>query len=141
MKAIRRGKLIPAGYILIGKTVTYKARQGGRRSFAELPESGRQAPEVFATTGHAGFASRQNYLNHCQAWVGEFQDPRWGRCRLRRLPIDEPSRQDGAPGAPIRAGPSIKLTGGRLGRSEPQPLPYLLTDEPMHPTERELVHA
>jgi hypothetical protein len=73
VKAIRRGKPIPAGYVLPGLKVTIergKVAAGASLHFL-CPDNKRL--KSFATDGQAGFASRQSYVNHRSAWVESFR--------------------------------------------------------------------
>ena len=73
VKAIRRGKPIPAGYVLPGLKVTIKRGKvaAGASLHYLCPDNKRL--KSFATVGQAGFASRQTYLNHRSAWVESFR--------------------------------------------------------------------
>jgi hypothetical protein len=72
VKAIRRGKAIPAGYVLIGQKVTIKRGKipAGASLFFKCP--GNKRLKSFATTGKAGFSAYQNYVNHRQTYIGSF---------------------------------------------------------------------
>jgi hypothetical protein len=69
VRAIRQGKAIPSGYVLIGFTV--KVDRGAKMAGAALrfacPDGKRL--RTFGTTGHAGFASDGRYVGHKVAWV------------------------------------------------------------------------
>jgi hypothetical protein len=69
VKAIRRGKPIPAGYVLPGFTI--KVDRGAKMAGAALrfacPDGKRL--RTFASTGHAGFSSDGQYVGHKAAWV------------------------------------------------------------------------
>jgi hypothetical protein len=72
VKAIRRGKAIPRGYVLIGRQVTIKRGKhaAGAMLFFKCPDGKRL--KSFATTGRAGFSAHQNYVNRRQTYVGSF---------------------------------------------------------------------
>lgn len=68
-KAIRRGKVIPAGYELIGRKVTY---QRGRQTAGAALRFNCPSPKkirTFGITGNAGFSSTTNYVGHAQTYV------------------------------------------------------------------------
>jgi hypothetical protein len=69
VKVIRRGKAIPAGYVLLGQKVTIKRGKlaAGASLFFKCPAGKRL--KSFATTGDAGFSARQTYVNHRQTYV------------------------------------------------------------------------
>jgi hypothetical protein len=73
VKAIRRGKAIPAGYVLPGLKVTIKRGKvaAGASLHFKCPDAKRL--KSFATDGQAGFTSRQTYVNHHEAWVESFR--------------------------------------------------------------------
>jgi hypothetical protein len=72
VKAIRRGKPIPTGYVLTGQTVTIKRGNlpAGATLLFKCP--GDKRLKTFATTGQAGFVARQNYANHRQTCLESF---------------------------------------------------------------------
>lgn len=72
VKAIRRGKPIPASYVLIGQQVTIKRGKlpAGAALFFKCPDGKRL--KSFATTGKAGFSANQAYVDHRQTYVSSF---------------------------------------------------------------------
>ncbi|MEA2154012.1 MAG: hypothetical protein QOE11_152 [Solirubrobacteraceae bacterium] len=74
VKAIRRGKVIPSGYVLPGQKVTIKRGKlaAGASLFFKCP--GGKRLKSFATTGAAGFGARQPYVNHRQAFIESFRN-------------------------------------------------------------------
>jgi hypothetical protein len=72
VKAIRRGKAIPAGYVLIGRQITIKRGEvaAGASLFFRCPDGKRL--KSFATTGRAGFSSHGSYVGHRQTYVDSF---------------------------------------------------------------------
>ena len=74
VRAIRRGKAIPAGYVLPGQKVTIKRGQlaAGASLFFKCP--GTKRLKSFATTGTAGFSARQTYVNHRQTYLDSFRN-------------------------------------------------------------------
>lgn len=69
VKAIRRGKPIPAGYVLVGYRV--QVHRGTKMAGAALRF---QCPDhkrlrSFGITGHAGFAADRDYVGHNVTWV------------------------------------------------------------------------
>lgn len=73
VKAIRRGKAIPSGYVLIGRTVTIKRGElaAGATLFFRCP--GTKRLKTFGVTGDAGFGAIQDYVNHRQTYVTSFR--------------------------------------------------------------------
>ena len=75
VKAIRRGKPIPAGYVLVGQQVDVS--RGAKTSGAALrftcPDAKRL--KTFGVTGHAGFFAPQNYGDHRTANIMSFPPP------------------------------------------------------------------
>ena len=75
VKAIRRGKPIPAGYVLVGQKVD--VQRGVKTAGAALkftcPEGKRL--KTFGVTGHAGFLAAQNYEDHKTANIMSFPPP------------------------------------------------------------------
>ena len=69
VRAIRRGKPIPSGYVLTGFKI--KVDRGAKMAGAALrfacPDGKRL--RTFGVTGHAGFASDGHYVDHKVAWV------------------------------------------------------------------------
>jgi len=72
VKAIRRGKPIPSGYVLIGQKVTVKRGKipAGANLFVKCPDGKRL--KTFGTTGRAGFIAYRNYVNHRQTYVASY---------------------------------------------------------------------
>jgi hypothetical protein len=70
VQAIRRGKPIPAGYVLVGRRVAIKRGKhaAGAMLFFRCPD--RRRLKSFATRGQAGFLSINDYVNHRQTYVG-----------------------------------------------------------------------
>jgi hypothetical protein len=73
VKVIRRGKPIPAGYVLPGLKVTIKRGKVAAGASLHFLCPDHKRLKSFATDGQAGFASRQSYVNHRQAWVESFR--------------------------------------------------------------------
>ncbi len=72
VKAIRRGKPIPAGYVLPGQKVTYeRGRYAAGATLHFVCPSGKRL-QSFATTGDAGFGAPQSYVHHVSALVESF---------------------------------------------------------------------
>ena len=69
VKAIRRGKPIPAGYRLIGQkvTTTRGASNAGASVFFRCP--GEKRLKTFGGSGPIGFGIERNYVDHRQTWV------------------------------------------------------------------------
>jgi hypothetical protein len=73
VKAIRRGKPIPAGYVLIGQTVTIKVGKVPAGASLDFTCPDRQRLQTFGTTGRAGFtATDRNYPNHRRTVVDSY---------------------------------------------------------------------
>jgi hypothetical protein len=72
VKAIRRGKPIPRGYVMIGQKVTIKRGKipAGATLFFKCPDGKRL--KTFGTTGRAGFTAYRNYVNHRQTYVASY---------------------------------------------------------------------
>ncbi|MGI9097167.1 MAG: hypothetical protein ACR2H2_01510 [Solirubrobacteraceae bacterium] len=72
VRAIRRGKPIPSGYVLIGQKVTIKRGTipAGATLFFKCPDGKRL--KTFGTTGRAGFTAYRNYVNHRQTYVSSY---------------------------------------------------------------------
>jgi hypothetical protein len=72
VKAIRRGKPIPAGYVLIGQTVTIKRGKipAGASLFFKCPDGKRL--KTFGTIGRAGFRADRDYVNRRQTYISSF---------------------------------------------------------------------
>ncbi|MDQ3630090.1 MAG: hypothetical protein M3417_02180 [Actinomycetota bacterium] len=62
VKAIRRGKAIPAGYVLPGRTVTVKAGTGAAGAAIRFTCPAGKALRTFATTGTVGLAIDRKYV-------------------------------------------------------------------------------
>lgn len=72
VRVIRRGKPIPAHYVLVGRKVTIKRGKipAGATLFFKCPDGKRL--KTFATTGRAGFTAYRNYVNHRQTYVSSY---------------------------------------------------------------------
>lgn len=76
VKAIRRGKPIPAGYQLIGQQVdiTRGAKTAGAALLFRCPQG--KTLRTFGTIGNAGFgAANRNYPGHRQTTILSFAPP------------------------------------------------------------------
>jgi hypothetical protein len=75
VKAIRRGKPIPAGYVLVGQQVDVSlgAKTAGAALKFTCPDAKRL--KTFGVTGHAGFFAPQNYGDHRTATIMSFPPP------------------------------------------------------------------
>ena len=69
VKAIRRGKPIPAGYRLVGQkvTTTRGAKNAGASLFFVCP--GGKRLKTFGDSGGIGFGIDRAYVDHRQTWV------------------------------------------------------------------------
>lgn len=70
VKAIRRGKAIPSGYVLVGQKVTNTrgVPSAGAALYFRCPDGKRL--KTFGTTGTRGLASADRpYVNHKSTWV------------------------------------------------------------------------
>jgi hypothetical protein len=69
VKAIRRGKAIPAGYVLVGYRI--QIHRGTKMAGAALrfacPDGKRL--RSFGLIGHAGFAAERDYVGHKVTWI------------------------------------------------------------------------
>jgi len=77
VKAVRRGKPIPAGYVLVGQTVDIQrgAQSAGAALTFRCP--GAKRLRTFGVIGNAGFtAADRNYPGHRQTAVLSFAPPR-----------------------------------------------------------------
>lgn len=77
VKAIRRGKPIPAGYVLVGQTVDIQrgAKSAGAALTFRCP--GAKTLRTFGVVGNAGFSAvDRNYPGHRQTAVMSFAPPR-----------------------------------------------------------------
>jgi hypothetical protein len=74
VKAIRRGKPIPAGYVLIGQRITIKrgAVPAGATLFFKCPDGKRL--KTFDTSGTAGGTAYYEYRNHRQTYISSFSN-------------------------------------------------------------------
>jgi hypothetical protein len=72
VKAIRRGKPIPAGYVLIGQKVTIKRGKipAGATLFFKCP--GTKRLKTFGTIGRAGFLANRDYVDHRQTYISSY---------------------------------------------------------------------
>jgi hypothetical protein len=75
VKAIRRGKPIPAGYVLVGQQVD--VQRGAKTAGAALRFTcpGGKRLKTFGVTGQAGFFAPQNYGDHKTTNVMSFPPP------------------------------------------------------------------
>ena len=77
VKAVRRGKPIPAGYVLLGQTVDIQrgAKNAGAALTFRCPDA--KTLRTFGVVGNAGFtAADRNYPGHRQTTVFSFAPPR-----------------------------------------------------------------
>ena len=77
VKAVRRGKPIPAGYVLVGQTVDIQrgAKSAGAALTFRCP--GAKTLRTFGVVGNAGFSAvDRNYPGHRQTAVMSFPPPR-----------------------------------------------------------------
>ena len=77
VKAVRRGRPIPAGYVLVGQTVDIQrgAKSAGAALTFRCP--GSKTLRTFGVVGNAGFtAVDRNYPGHRQTAVMSFPPPR-----------------------------------------------------------------
>ena len=77
VKAVRRGKPIPAGYVLVGQTVDIQrgAKSAGAALTFRCP--GAKTLRTFGVVGNAGFSAvDRNYPGHRQTAVMSFAPPR-----------------------------------------------------------------
>lgn len=73
VKVIRRGKPIPAGYVVIGQTVTIKVGKTPAGASLTFTCPDRKRLQTFGTTGRAGFtATDRNYPNHRRTVVDSY---------------------------------------------------------------------
>jgi hypothetical protein len=72
VKAIRRGKPIPAGYVLIGQKVSVKRGKlpAGASLFFKCPDGKRL--KTFGTIGYGGFRADRDYVDHRQTYISSF---------------------------------------------------------------------
>jgi hypothetical protein len=77
VKTVRRGKPIPAGYVLVGQTVDIQrgAKSAGAALTFRCP--GTKTLRTFGVVGNAGFSAvDRNYPGHRQTAVMSFAPPR-----------------------------------------------------------------
>jgi len=77
VKAVRKGKAIPAGYVLLGQTVTVQrgARNAGAALTFRCPRG--KTLRTFGIVGNAGFAAAdRNYAGHRQTSILSFAPPK-----------------------------------------------------------------
>ena len=77
VKAVRRGKPIPVGYVLVGQTVDIQrgAKSAGAALTFRCP--GAKTLRTFGVVGNAGFSAvDRNYPGHRQTAVMSFAPPR-----------------------------------------------------------------
>ncbi len=77
VKAVRRGKPIPVGYVLVGQTVDIQrgAKSAGAALTFRCP--GAKTLRTFGVVGNAGFSAvDRNYPGHRQTAVMSFPPPR-----------------------------------------------------------------
>jgi len=76
VKAIRRNKVIPAGYVMIGQQVD--VHRGSKTAGASLLFScpGSKRLRSFLSTGEVGFQSDGRYANRHQAFISTFRSER-----------------------------------------------------------------
>ena len=77
VKAVRRGRPIPAGYVLVGQTVDIQrgAKSAGAALTFRCP--GTKTLRTFGVVGNAGFSAvDRNYPGHRQTAVMSFPPPR-----------------------------------------------------------------
>lgn len=72
VRAIRRGKPLPAGYVLIGQKVTIKRGKipAGASLFFKCPDGKRL--KTFGTIGRAGFRADRDYVDRRQTYISSF---------------------------------------------------------------------
>ena len=80
VKAVRRGKAIPSGYVLVGQTVevTRGARGGNAKSAGAALTfrcPGTKTLRTFGVVGNAGFSAPRDYVRHRQTQVFSFAPP------------------------------------------------------------------
>jgi hypothetical protein len=75
VKAIRRGKAIPNGYVLVGRTVEIKRGENnaGAALFFRCPDQKRL--RTFGTLGQVGFSAPRDYVGHRQTQILSFGPP------------------------------------------------------------------
>ena len=80
VRAVRRGKPIPSGYVLVGQTVevTRGARGGNAKSAGAALTfrcPGTKTLRTFGVVGNAGFSAPRDYVRHRQTQVFSFAPP------------------------------------------------------------------
>ena len=80
VRAIRRGKAIPRGYVLVGQTVDVtRGTRGGNAKSAGAALSyrcpGTKTLRTFGVVGNAGFSAPTDYVRHRQTRVFSFAPP------------------------------------------------------------------
>jgi hypothetical protein len=80
VRAIRRGKAIPRGYVLVGQTVDItRGTRGGNAKSAGAALSyrcpGTKTLRTFGVVGNAGFSAPTDYVRHRQTRVFSFAPP------------------------------------------------------------------
>ena len=69
VKAIRRGKAIPAGYRIIGQRVTNQRGTPGAAAALHFRCPDAKRLKTFMVTGDVGFSSISTYVDRRQTWV------------------------------------------------------------------------
>jgi len=70
VKAIRRGKAIPSGYVLVGQKVTNTRGQASAGAALYFRCPGEKRLKTFGTTGDRALASAdRSYVDHRSTWV------------------------------------------------------------------------
>jgi hypothetical protein len=72
VKAIRRGKTIPAGYELVGQRVEIERGTKAAGAYLRFQCPGSKRLRSFLITGSAGFVAPRAYVNHRSTFVGSF---------------------------------------------------------------------
>jgi hypothetical protein len=80
VRAIRRGKAIPRGYVLVGQQIDVRrgARGGNAKSAGAALTyrcPGARTLRTFGVVGNAGFSAPRNYVGHRQTQVFSFAPP------------------------------------------------------------------
>jgi hypothetical protein len=75
VRAIRRGKAIPSGYVLVGQQVAIQrgTRNAGAALFFKCPDAKRL--QTFGVIGDAGFSAPRDYVDHRQTQILSFGPP------------------------------------------------------------------
>jgi hypothetical protein len=75
VRAIRRGKPIPRGYVLIGQQVAIErgAKAAGAALLFRCPQ--RKTLRTFGIVGNAGFSAPRDYAGHRQTTIFSFAPP------------------------------------------------------------------